>query len=107
MTLRGRTSGRCGLACAVHKDLMRWIIDSGSGFDLISGRSLTKNDRRVIIKTDNPCRMATANGVATVDEQLSFHIDGIGSTVDAVVLNNSSCNVLSLGKLCMEKGFGF
>ena len=24
-----------GLACAVQKDLMRWIIDSGSGFELI------------------------------------------------------------------------
>jgi hypothetical protein len=69
-----------GLACAVQKDLMHWIIDSGSGFDLISGRSLTKNDRRVIIKTNNLCRMATANGVATADEQLSVHIDGIGST---------------------------
>ena len=96
-----------GLACAVQKELMRWIIDSGSGFDLISGQSLTKYDRRMITKTYNPCRMATANGITTADEQLSVHVHGIDSTVDAVILNNSPCNVLSLGKLCMEKGFGF
>jgi hypothetical protein len=95
-----------GLACAAHKDATRWIIDSGSGFDLISERSLTKDDRKAVTKAENPCRMATANGVATAEEQLSIHIEGIGS-VDAVVLNNSPCNVLSLGKLCMEKGFGF
>ena len=86
---------------------MRWIIDSGSGFDLISGQSLTKDDRRMITKTDNPCRMATANGITTADEQLSVHVNGINSAVDAVILDNSPCNVLSLGKLCMEKGFGF
>ena len=82
-------------------------VDSGSGFDLISGHSLTKADRRMITKTDIPCRMATANGITTAEEQLSVHVDGINSAVDAVILDNSPCNVLSLGKLCMEKGFGF
>ena len=96
-----------GLVCAIQKELMRWIIDSGSGFDLISGQSLTKADRRMITKTDNPCRMATANGITTADEQLSVHVNGINSAVDAVILDNSPCNVLSLGKPCMEKGFGF
>ena len=96
-----------GLACTTRKELMRWIIDSGSGFDLISGQSLTENDRRMITRTNYPCRMATANGITTADEQLSVHINGIDSTVDAVILDNSPCNVLSLGKLCMEKGFGF
>jgi hypothetical protein len=96
-----------GLVYAIQKELMRWIVDSGSGFDLISGQSLTKDDRRMITKTDYPCRMATANGITTADEQLSVHVNGINSAVDAVILDNSPCNVLSLGKLCMEKGFGF
>ena len=61
----------------------------------------------MVTKTDNPCRMATANGITTADEQVSVHVNGINSAVDAVILDNSPCNVLSLGKLCMEKGFGF
>ena len=86
---------------------MRWIIDSGSGFDLISGQSVTKEDRKMITRTENPCRMATANGITVAEEQLSVRVDGLDAAVDAVILGNSPCNVLSLGKLCMERGFGF
>ena len=92
---------------AASLEYMRWILDSGSGFDLISGQSLTVADRRMITKTDIPRRMATANGITTAEEQLSVHVDGINSAVDAVILDNSPCNVLSVGKPCMEKGFGF
>ena len=99
--------GSDGLIFAIQKEFMRWIIDSGSGFDLISGQSISKDDRRMVTKTDNPCRMATANGITTADEQVSVHVNGNNSAVDAVILDNSPCNVLSLGKLCMEKGFGF
>ena len=51
--------------------------------------------------------MATANGVTVAEEKLSVRVDGLDTAVDAVILDNSPCNVLSLGKLCMERGFGF
>ena len=95
-------SGSDGLIFAVQKDFLRWIIDSGSGFDLISGQSITKEDRKMVVRTESPCRMATANGITVADEQLSVRVDGLDAAVDAIILDNSPCNVLSLGKLCME-----
>ena len=96
-----------GLLSAVQKDILRWIIHSGSGFNLISEKSVTKEDRKMVTLTKTPCRMATVNGITVAEEQLSIRVDGLGEDVDAIILDNSPCNILSLGKLCMERGFGF
>ncbi len=61
----------------------------------------------MVTLTKTPCRMASANGITVADEQLSIRVDGLGADVDAVILDNSPCNILSLGELLMEQGFGF
>ncbi len=95
-------SGPDGLIFAVQKYFLRWIIDGGSGFDLVSGQSITKEDGKIVVRTESPCRMATANGITVADEQLAVQVDGLDAAVDAIILDNSPCNVLALRKLCME-----
>ena len=90
--------------CMSAKDI-RWIIDSGSGFDLISSSSLTDADKIEPIK--NPLTMATANGITSVNKEWKGQISGIGDKITAAVLENSPCNVLSLGKLVMDRGYSF
>ena len=51
--------------------------------------------------------MATANGLTSVNQEWEGTIEGLQSQVKAAVLENSPCNVLSLGKLIKDRGYSF
>jgi len=86
--------------CAVVTDA-RWIVDSGGGLDLVSSKSLHKKDK--LTKAAHPVTMSTANGMTTAEREWKGYIPILERNIDAIVPENSACNVLSLGKLCVEK----
>ena len=94
---------RCRI-CTVAKDT-KWIIDSGSGLRLVISNSLNKKDK--LAEASSPVTMATASGFTTAQKEWKGYVPGLKENVDAIVLENSPCNVLSLGKLCTTKGYFF
>ena len=84
----------------------RWIVDSGSCFDLVDARALTDTERRHIAKGCAQKTLMTANGEMTVDNEINIEVSGIGEVENALVMPECP-SVLLLCRLCVEKGYTF
>ena len=83
-----------------------WLIDSGSDLDLISsGDTLAVNasNRR---KADESVKLTTANGHTIGTDVVDVKVSGMTESCSPYVLPSTPV-VLSLGKRCMEEGYGF
>ena len=85
--------------CAVAKDT-KWIIDSGSGLDLVSSNSLSKKDK--LTEAASPVTMATASGFTTAQKEWKGYVPGLQENVDAIVLENSACKFCPLVNYAWE-----
>ena len=83
-----------------------WIVDSGSCFDLVSAKTLSKYEKDNITLAEKPFLMTTANGKVEVSHEAVVPIEITGSETSACVMENAPC-VLSLGKRCMLEGCSF
>ena len=83
-----------------------WVIDSGSAFDIVSPGDRTPNEKKRIEKMSTGIQLRTAAGDLTTDESVSVNPFGSKDTIDALVLPDSPA-LLSLGKLCGERGYSF
>jgi len=99
----GATTNRPGRPACIAS---RWIIDSGSAFDIVDQGSLTQKERETVRRVADPTTLVTANGAIEADEVLPVRISDLGLKADALVLRDSP-SVLSLGKRIMEEGFSF
>jgi hypothetical protein len=81
-----------------------WVVNSGSGYNLVSRRAVDKGEN--IIKVETPLRLATANGIITVNEKIIVSIQELGIRVEAWVLEDTPL-VLSLENLIKEHGCDF
>lgn len=90
--------------CMLAKE-MRWIVDSGAGYHLVSSNGAGPND--MIKQSENSLTVATANGATSVEKSWAGHIGDLQCTIEAGVLENSSCSLLSMGRLVMHHGFDF
>ena len=59
--------------CAVAKGT-KWIIDSGSGLDLVSSKSLGKKNK--LTDAASPVTMSTANGLTTAQKEWKGYVPG-------------------------------
>ena len=84
----------------------RWVVDSGSGFDLVGRRMLPFMGRSEVRDCERSLILSTANGEIRADKEAVIEIDKLGMKTTAIVLDDCP-SVLSLGKKCMEEGFGF
>ena len=84
----------------------RWIVDSGSCHDLVGQNNLMVKEAQSVTAINEPALLWTANGLITVDQEVSLPISRIGKKVYALVMNDSP-NVLSLGRRIMEDGYSF
>ena len=92
--------------CAVIPDI-GWIVDSGSGYDIVCDDAITGRDRESICQKPAPMVVQTANGTVDVDKQMTLTVkEGSTSRINALVMNDTPC-VLSLGKRCMDEGYRF
>ena len=82
----------------------KWLIDSGSGMDLIDERSATPFAE--FIEDGEEIQLATANGVIGSRRRLEVHLEELDIDVRPVVLQNTPC-VLSLGRLVVRHGYDF
>ena len=83
-----------------------WIMDSGSGLDLVPWedvRDLPPEQWHQLIR---PILLDTAGGESKANQVVQFVLDKLGENVEALVLP-STPYVLSLGRRCQELGYGF
>jgi hypothetical protein len=81
-----------------------WLMDTGSGNDLISETQVPKRAERE--ELDESISLNTANGLITVDEQAIMQSIALGDVVEPLILPSTPA-VLSIGKRCMNLGYSF
>ena len=84
----------------------RWVVDSGSCFDIVGKLSLSDSDQTRIRHSKNGVILQTANGVINETRTVDISVDCIDKTIEAVVLDQCP-NILSLGHRCMIEGYSF
>ena len=84
----------------------KWILDSGSRFDIIGTQSLSEGDKVRIRKDGKGVLMQTANGVVSEPRKLDINVDRLHKSTEAVVRDRCP-NVLSLGHRCLIHGYSF
>eukprot|EP00435_Cladocopium_sp_Y103_P049810 s1489_g15.t1 len=82
----------------------RFILDSGSGHDLIS----EKKAERMGLSTNTcePITFHTANGSTSTNQQARIDIGTFDKAANAYILDDTP-SVMSLGKRCMDEGYSF
>ena len=82
----------------------RFILDSGSGHDLISARKAERMNLKQ--RTCDPIMFHTANGSTATQTEAEIDLGTFDMTSQAYVLDDTP-SVMSLGKRCMEEGYSF
>ena len=83
-----------------------WMLDSGSGFDLV-GRGDVDLDRLPPIEDlPRPLEVNTANSTVILKESVPVQIGTLGIVVKPVLMEDCP-SVLSLGKRIVEEGYSF
>ena len=94
------------VATPASKDKCVWLVDTGSGQDLISEgmlKSAKAKNRRL---SDTPICLATANGSTRADEVADVTVDALHQDFTPYILDETP-PVLSVGVRCMEQGYSF
>ena len=90
----------------VRHRVSQWAVDTASANHLVGRSKIDNEDAHLLQKMDRPKRLATANGIITMDQTADVHVGSLNLTVAPIVM--TSCpDVLSAGKLVMEHGFSF
>ena len=82
----------------------RFILDSGSGHDLISARKAERMNLKR--RTCDPIMFHTANGSTATQTEAEIDLGTFDVTSQAYVLDDTP-SVMSLGKRCMGEGYSF
>ena len=82
----------------------RFILDSGSGHDLISERKAERMNLKR--RTCDPIMFHTANGSTATQTEAEIDLGTFDVTSQAYVLDDTP-SVMSLGKRCMGEGYSF
>ena len=82
----------------------RFILDSGSGHDLISARKAERMNLKQ--RTCDPIMFHTANGSTATQTEAEIDLGTFDMTSHAYVLDDTP-SVMSLGKRCLEEGYSF
>ena len=82
----------------------RFIMDSGSGHDLISSTRVDRMD--IDTYQSDRVNFHTANGITSTSTMVDLDFDTFNEPAKAHVLEDTP-SVLSLGKRCMEQGYTF
>jgi hypothetical protein len=83
----------------------RWLVDTGSGYDLIGRQELTDDDEQYLLRSE-PIEFFTANGSTTSMFEYQMVLDNLDEQLEVRVLDNTPA-VLSVGRRCMEDGYTF
>ena len=102
----GKYGRRDNIMCIMPIELKdrRFIMDSGSGHDLISSTRVDRMD--IDTYQSDKVNFHTANGITSTSTMVDLDFDTFNEPAKAHVLEDTP-SVLSLGKRCMEQGYTF
>ena len=95
-----KRSGKAGEA-----KVEQWLIDSGCGWDLVDAQMVAHLADDVGRAAIQP-KLWTANGVTQVENDVPLWIQPFGEVCRPLVME-SSPDVLSMGRQCVERGYTF
>jgi hypothetical protein len=84
-------------------DIPRWLMDTGSGLDIVKRASIAGCE--VYVSENDGITLMTANGEVDANEEITLYVSGIGTNISPTVLDDAP-DLQSLGKRCVEDGFG-
>jgi len=85
----------------------KWLLDTGSGHDLIGKKDIPIwNREKMMSPCVRPIELHTANGIASVTDEVGIQVMGLHDHASALVLESTPA-VLSIGLRCMEQGWSF
>lgn len=105
--VEGRYGKRGNIMCItvpVEERDKRFIMDSGSGHDLISARKIDRVDLPTY--DDTTVNFHTANGVTSSTKRSNIEFEVFDEPAQAHILEDMP-SVLSMGKRCLDLGYSF
>ena len=98
------------VAAAAAQGHRRWIMDTGSGHDIVNLPSLPHQIRKTVAYRGFSEDFDTADGRVAADQHVSLRIPALSTALDQVA--GIQClkdfpNILSVGWRCQEEGFAF
>ena len=84
----------------------RWIMDTGSGFDLIGMHDLSSKMLADAHVVSDSIELHTANGVTIVDQAVPLQVGPLIENVIPLMLDSTPA-VLSVGRRCVDEGYAF
>ena len=100
-----RETGAC-LHQLLHLRNENFVVDSGASIHMISKKDLSDAEIDTLTKSCSPTIVITANGEVQTHEEAIVYVKELGIFLSMKVLDNTPA-VLSLGKLCDEKGYSY
>ena len=94
------------MACAAKVSELEFLADTGSEEDLLSNTDKRRYYPRLeSTNADNPVNLVTANGPTSADKVAKVTVPELNSKVEFYLLN-STPPVVSVGKRCLDEGYG-
>lgn len=94
------------LICYVNVVEIRvFVLDSGCPTHRISSQVLTRKERTIIFKLDEPLFSETANGTLCLDQGINLYVPQLDDTLMFRVPNGRSPTLISVGDLCTNYGY--
>ena len=104
LNLTNKCYGISAAALYKTKGPAKWLIDTGSGWDLVSRDDICKSVKPS--KSAYEIVLHTANGEITIDRKVDLQVGKLRENIEPLLLDNSP-PVLSVWRRCMEHGYSF
>ena len=83
-----------------------FVVGSGASMHMLSKRDLSSDELDTLTRSRNPNTVMTANGEVQTNEEAQVYVQDLDLVVTVQILEETP-PVLSLGKLCSEKGYSY
>ena len=100
------SENRCLPASTLKPEEREFVVDSGASMHMISKKDLSNAEMDTLTKSCSPTMVITANGEVQTHEEAIVYVKELGIFLIMNVLENTPA-VLSIGKLCDEKGYSY
>ena len=97
---------RCLPASTLKPEEREFVVHSGASMHMISKKDLSEAEMDTLTKSCSPTRVITANGEVQTHEEATDYVKEMDTHLIMKVLEDTPA-VLSLRKLCDEKGIFF
>ena len=104
--IRGRARFHAANASTGTQEPFRWLMDTGSGFDLMSKKKLSNDDKKHVHWASSIITLLTANGKKQVDKAVKMMCSAMHEVIDPLLLDDTP-SVLSIVRRCEKYGYQF